>query len=273
MFKKITIVLCLLILASCGSKKRAAYRKRKAETRKEIVEKKTEKPDKKAEETETLESTSTTVVNINTVEDYINYFSPIAKQNMAEHGIPASITMAQAILESGAGKGTLVKKANNHFGIKCHNWEGAGVYHDDDEKDECFRKYDNPAHSFEDHSLFLTTRGRYAFLFDLKKSDYKGWAKGLRKAGYATDRRYPEKLIGLIERYELYELDKEVLKGDYEEVVEVPEVANVATHTVQKGETLYSISRRYQLTVDRLKQLNGLRDNIIEIGQELIIRR
>lgn len=269
MFKKIAVVLCLLIMASCGSKKKAVSSKKRPPVHREVVEK------KEGRSSETLESTSKTTVTTNTVEDYINYFSPIAKQNMVTHGIPASITMAQAILESGAGKGTLVKKANNHFGIKCHNWGGEGVFHDDDEKGECFRKYNDPGQSFEDHSRFLTTRSRYAFLFKLKQSDYKGWARGLRKAGYATDKRYPEKLISLIERYRLYDLDKDVLKGRYEVVADTPEVIVKASgnyHVVEKGETLYSISRRYNITVDLLKRLNGLRNNIISIGQKLKIK-
>ena len=263
----------MLVLASCGSKKKVASSKNRPPVKREVVVNKNDSRDET--EKETLESTSKTTVTINTVQDYIDYFSPVAKQNMVEHGIPASITMAQAILESGAGKGTLVRKANNHFGIKCHNWGGEGVFHDDDEKGECFRKYSDPGQSFEDHSRFLTTRSRYAFLFKLKPSDYKGWARGLRKAGYATDRRYPEKLISLIQRYELYNLDKEVLKGRYEEVVDTPVVVAKSSgnvHVVEKGETLYSISRRYNLTVDVLKRLNGLRDNIIAIGQKLIIK-
>ena len=115
---------------------------------------------------------------------------------MVDYGIPASITLAQGILESGSGKGELTRKSNNHFGIKCHrNWTGDRAYHDDDEKGECFRRYNHPMYSFNDHSQFLTGRKRYAFLFKLRKDDYKGWARGLRKAGYATDKKYPQKLI------------------------------------------------------------------------------
>src|SRR5690606_7680630 len=136
------------------------------------------------------------------------------QDEMREFGIPASITLAQGILESGSGRGELTLKTNNHFGIKCHTgWEGGMEYHDDDEKGECFRKYNDPYTSYRDHSLFLTSRSRYAPLFDLRTDDYKGWAKGLRKAGYATDPRYPQKLIGLIERYELYRYDDQVLRS------------------------------------------------------------
>ena len=128
---------------------------------------------------------------------------------MEKYKIPASITLAQGILESGNGLSTLAKKSNNHFGIKCHKgWKGERVYHDDDEKGECFRKYTYVQTSYEDHSKFLTSRQRYAGLFKLKKTDYKGWARGLKKAGYATDKKYPKKLIKIIQDYKLYEFDK-----------------------------------------------------------------
>ena len=122
------------------------------------------------------------------------FYSDIAKENMRSHKIPASITLAQGILESGSGRGRLAVKANNHFGIKCHGWKGAKIYHDDDRSQECFRKYKKAETSYEDHSEFLTGRKRYAGLFKLKQSDYKGWARGLRAAGYATDRKIPSKI-------------------------------------------------------------------------------
>ena len=141
-------------------------------------------------------------------EEYIALWKDVAVQKMQEHGIPASITLAQGLLESGNGNSELARKANNHFGIKCHSdWKGAKVYHDDDRRGECFRKYRDAAESFEDHSKFLM-KPRYAGLFELRVTDYKGWAHGLRKAGYATDPRYPQKLIDLIERYRLNELDR-----------------------------------------------------------------
>ena len=138
-------------------------------------------------------------------------YSAIAQEEMRLYGIPASITLAQGILESNSGRGRLSVEANNHFGIKCHDWTGAKMYHDDDTAQECFRKYKDAKYSYRDHSLFLTTRKRYAKLFDLDKDDYKRWAKELKDAGYATDRKYPDKLITLIERYKLYNLDDEVL--------------------------------------------------------------
>ena len=143
-----------------------------------------------------------------TYEAYIDEYREVAIEQQRKHGIPASITMAQAILESAAGQSELATKANNHFGIKCHNgWKGGRVYHDDDAKGECFRKYGHAYESYRDHSDFLRYRDRYKFLFDLKSTDYKGWAYGLKKAGYATDPGYATKLIKLIEEYKLYEYD------------------------------------------------------------------
>jgi len=149
----------------------------------------------------------------NTVEQKINFYvkkyAPAATKNMRFFKIPASITLAQGILESGYGEGTLAKKANNHFGIKCHKeWKGKSITHDDDEKDECFRSYKNPLRSYRDHSLFLVDRDRYSSLFTLNRKDYKGWAVGLKAAGYATDPKYAEKLISLIERFNLTRFDE-----------------------------------------------------------------
>jgi len=138
---------------------------------------------------------------------YIDNFSEIAVRQQQRHGIPASIILAQGLLESGAGRSRLAVEANNHFGIKCHGWTGATIYHDDDEENECFRKYDNVIYSFEDHSLFLTSRPRYAFLFELDPTDFRAWAHGLRKAGYATNPRYAYKLIAIIEDFQLYRFD------------------------------------------------------------------
>ena len=142
-------------------------------------------------------------------EKYIEKYSKVAVEEMKKYNIPASITLAQGILESGNGESRLAKEGNNHFGIKCHsNWNGKTIIEDDDEKGECFRKYDNAEDSYRDHSLFLTERGRYSFLFELNKKNYKAWAKGLKKAGYATNPKYPDLLIDLIERYDLSRFDK-----------------------------------------------------------------
>lgn len=141
-------------------------------------------------------------------DDYINTYKGIAIDHMKRYKIPASITLAQGLLESGAGKSSLTVSSNNHFGIKCHSdWKGERVYKADDGPNDCFRKYKKAEDSFEDHSKFLT-KARYKRLFDLKITDYRGWARGLQECGYATDRAYANKLIKLIEDYELYQHDK-----------------------------------------------------------------
>lgn len=159
---------------------------------------------------------------------YIRTYSALAVQEMYRSGVPASITLAQGMLESGNGLSELALKGNNHFGIKCHNnWKGAKIYHDDDRKGECFRKYSDPELSYRDHSDFLRYRDRYKFLFDLDITDYKGWAHGLKKAGYATDPSYPKKLIKLIEEYRLHEYDvKPYTYGHTEDKVEKPSRKN-----------------------------------------------
>jgi hypothetical protein len=155
--------------------------------------------------------------------EYIEMYKPVVMQKMRDFGIPASIAMAQAIVESGNGNSPLAVNANNHFGIKCHEWTGATYRWDDDEKNECFRKYVAAEESFHDHSLFLTRRPRYAGLFELDISDYRAWAHGLRSAGYATNPQYAHMLIRIIEENSLYELDREVLHS--------PEVAEVYEET------------------------------------------
>lgn len=145
---------------------------------------------------------------LSSYEKYIKQYSDLAVQHQKKYRIPASITLAQGLLESGAGLSNLAKRSNNHFGIKCHSdWGGKRVYHDDDLRGECFRKYKRVEDSYEDHSRFLAERSRYARLFKLNIKDYKGWARGLQKCGYATDRAYANKLIKVIEDYELYRLD------------------------------------------------------------------
>ena len=141
-------------------------------------------------------------------QEYIDQYKDLAIEEMLRYNIPASITLAQGIFESGAGRSELSVKGNNHFGIKCHGWTGRSVYHDDDARNECFRAYDNVLQSYEDHSKFLRYNVRYNSLFTLQRTDYRGWAQGLKACGYATNPRYADKLIELIELYKLYELDK-----------------------------------------------------------------
>ena len=146
---------------------------------------------------------------------YIDQYSQIAEKQQKEHGIPASIVLSQGLLESGAGMSDFAKESNNHFGIKCNDWTGDKIYHDDDKKGECFRKYNQVLDSYEDHALFLKKRARYSFLFDLNPSDYEGWAHGLKKAGYATDPIYAFKLISIIEIYDLHRFDIDEKSSGY----------------------------------------------------------
>ncbi|KAA1242123.1 glucosaminidase domain-containing protein [Aquimarina sp. RZ0] len=289
--RKFILLFCLTaFLISCGSSRKATTSRketpsaRKSEVKKEVVrvnesKKETKKP-------------LATAPYKERVQNYIYEYASIAKNEMTSYGIPASITLAQGILESGAGYGELTGKANNHFGIKCHDWTGEKVYHDDDRSQECFRKYDKASQSFRDHSLFLKNRKRYAKLFTYKQDDYKSWAYGLRAAGYATDKKYPAKLISIIERYQLDAFDDEVLgkrplaekptkpiKSVSKPVKEVSRIAtpsvpvsrNSDEYIVQKGDTLYSISRKLNLKVSELKAFNKLKDNNIGIGQILKI--
>lgn len=202
---------------------------------------------------------------------YIKKYKNVAVREMKAYGIPASITLAQGILESGNGKSYLATEANNHFGIKCHqDWKGGRVYHDDDKKNECFRSYKNAEESFKDHSLFLSNRGRYSFLFDLKPTDYKAWAKGLKKAGYATNPKYPQLLIDLIERYELYQYDSKDYKSKEPEVIDEPaefEVdlfqQNITANHVQfyrakQGDSYESIAETLDMRVHKLLKYNDL---------------
>jgi flagellum-specific peptidoglycan hydrolase FlgJ len=166
------------------------------------------------------------------------------------------------------GFGRLAVEGNNHFGIKCHrDWNGKRIYHDDDKKGECFRVYKDPEISFRDHSLFLSERSRYAFLFDIKISEYKAWAKGLKKAGYATDPKYPEKLISLIERFDLTRFDKKNTMASKKKKKSKIQMV----HTVIKGDTLYSVSKKYNVSIESIVKLNEIEDQTIYLGQSLTI--
>lgn len=280
----IVVLVTIFLFIGCGSNKKnlSGKKVRNAElidkaTYRANLNKQAAKTGKKLyKNTETLEATSKLSVTSDVIRAYIMRYREVAQTNMRNHGIPASITLAQGVLESGSGQGTLSRNANNHFGIKCHDWTGPSVRHTDDAPDECFRKYTNPEESYQDHSLFLTSRGRYKDLFKLDKSDYKGWAKGLRKAGYATDPKYPDKLISLIERYQLYHFDSEVLGKTYkvstiDNAIESGVAVGSSYHRVATGDTLYSISKRYNLSVTELQNLNNLTGNSISTGQLLKI--
>ena len=286
MFKRILFLLLVLILASCNAtkspivttKKKGGSYGNKSGTVK-TVERTTPQHSNAKPVVEVIESTSRTVVTNDLIGNYVLKYKDIAMSNMKAYGIPASIILAQGILESGAGKGDLAISANNHFGIKCHvGWNGETVRHDDDSSQECFRKYNEAGESYKDHALFLTGRSRYASLFNLPKGDYQSWANGLRKAGYATDPKYPEKLISYIERYDLAQYDAKVLGIKFVSTApnsnrnRNPINSSDTVHEVQKGDTLYSISKRYNVLVDDLKERNNLSGNSLSIGQILMVK-
>jgi len=274
--KNLLLSLSLIILfSSCASKRK-------------IYQKENKKIEKSANKL-----SGGNYISYNTI-SYINRFKTIAITEMDKFGIPASITLAQALLESGTGNSDLAKYANNHFGIKCTiDWSGKGYYKDDDHKDDCFRVYNNPEESFKDHSEFLK-RKRYAFLFELDKDDYEGWAKGLKQAGYATNPKYPDLLIGIIDKYDLHKFDKR--EGEIDKIkredsvlsdinknipkekvkdrkIDAPPVIAGDKYIVQQGDTLYNISKRFGLTVDELKGLNNMVDSNIKLGQEIKIKK
>ena len=208
--------------------------------------------------------------------EYIEKYKDDAIQEMHRSGIPASITLAQGILESGDGNSPLAMYANNHFGIKCHDkWKGETFIMDDDEKNECFRKYNSVYESYRDHSEFLTTRSRYRFLFDLKITDYKGWAKGLKKAGYATNPKYANLLISLIEQHKLYEYDtakgvkprkpeknrtSKVLATKYGNRV-IKSQNNIKYTIVKSNDTFYKIAKDFNLGLWQIYKYNDLNKN------------
>lgn len=279
----IGILITVLFLASCGSKKTVVTSRPTSKSRQTKVTKTVSKPKQVVEEEVAEEKPVVADIKpLVHVEEpktyteitlaYIEKFAPIAVKEMQDYKIPASITLAQGILESGSGKSPLALRSNNHFGIKCHKgWQGKSVTHDDDEIGECFRKYKYPENSYEDHSKFLTSRSRYSKLFKLAITDYQGWAYGLKRAGYATDPRYPKKLIGIIKKYDLTQYDKMALAQNSSETTTTTTSNGAILHEVQKGDTLYSIARKHGISVKKLKEINGLTTNTISIGQELLI--
>ena len=285
---KIAFFIFVSIFVSCGVSKPKVQPKVVRAIQKSEVKHKIEIPVEKVEiktpekenpgppKIEILEATQKIRVTTDMVLAYISHFKVAAKDNMMRDGIPASITLAQGILESGAGTGDLSVQANNHFGIKCHKeWTGKSIKHDDDSAQECFRKYERPEESYRDHSYFLTSRPWYKPLFLLRKDDYKAWARGLKKSGYATDVKYPEKLIGIIERFQLQQYDAEVLGLDFQvkpsdKKVPIADTAN--QYTVAKGDTLYSISKKFNMTIDELKKKNNTADNSLSLGQNLSVK-
>ena len=258
MARGLSLILVALFLVSCGSKK-VVYSSADKRTAKKIEQKSPKKSVKKLAE-----------LDANTrMKVYVLHYAEMAQKEMKKFGIPASITLAQGLLESQAGMGELAAKSNNHFGIKCHKgWRGARVSHDDDAKGECFRKYKKVEQSYRDHSEFLRNRDRYSKLFKMKKTDYVSWAHGLKKAGYATDPKYAYKLISLIERYELWQFDGS--KAPQKTSKRSKEKKH--TYIVQQGDTLYSIAKKFELTVENLVNMNSLNSTDLAIGQQLKLK-
>ncbi len=263
-----------LFLIGCGASKKTVQKSKKSSGT--VILEPTPKKLPSVKQAQHIKKLNTTSLNKHTLK-YIRKYAPIAVNEMHQHKIPASITLAQGILESGNGRSNLASKSNNHFGIKCHKgWKGQRVYHDDDAKGECFRKYKYVETSYKDHSLFLSKRRRYAFLFELNRKDYKAWARGLKKAGYATDKKYPKKLIKIIKDYKLYAFDKikakDFKKFKKESKQKTTKKAKSKYYTVKKGDTLYAIAKRFRTTVKALKKLNDLKGNNLSIGQSLQIQ-
>jgi len=228
--------------------------------------------------------------------EYIEKYKELAVKQMQASGIPASIILAQACLESGDGNSRLATEGKNHFGIKCHTWEGPKIYHDDDANGECFRKYGNAEESFKDHSDFLRFRDRYRFLFELKTNDYKGWAHGLKKAGYATNPNYPQMLIKIIEEHNLSQYDNLALNIPPTPMeIEAPKEANpiisselykftldrellekngVAYIVGSKNDTYSTLARDYKLFTRELLRFNDLKkEQPIEEGTIIYVEK
>lgn len=275
MYKKIVLITIMLTLVGCSSSKSVIVTTKAGSSESKKTASTTNKKN------EITKSNPRTFVASDLVNGYVFRYKGIAMSNMRKFGIPASIILAQGILESGSGQSTLAVSANNHFGIKCYtDWKGEMTYHDDDSSQECFRKYKTPEESFQDHSDIITQRKRYASLFSLQKGDYKAWARGLKAAGYASDPNYPEKLINYIERYHLDQYDNMVLGKDYvldqsqqtQPQSKVAMSTNPNLYVVTKGDTLYSISKKYNIPVEELKKQNNIYDNAISIGQSIKIK-
>lgn len=223
-----------------------------------------------------------------TRQEYIEEYKDDAIKEMHRSGVPASITLAQGILESADGNSPLAVYGKNHFGIKCHNtWKGKTMHLDDDEKNECFRKYNSVYDSYKDHSDFLTTRGRYSFLFELKITDYKGWAKGLKKAGYATNPKYADLLIKIIEDNELYKYDryakvpskkpsknktsKSLAASKYSR--KISSQNNIKYVVAKKGDSAFKIAKEFNLGLWQIHKYNDLnKSDVISEGEVIYLQ-
>lgn len=209
--------------------------------------------------------------------NYIAKYKDLAVDQMKKYRIPASITLAQALLESNAGQSELARNSNNHFGIKCHNWSGNKTYYDDDEKDDCFRVYKTVRDSYEDHSIFLSSSQRYASLFRLDASDYVGWARGLKLAGYATSPTYADNLINIIESYNLDCFDEGgggsvyYVVGDDDTDLHEPRIANGLVYIIaRQGDTMQDIANEFDTSRFRLIRYNDLYRNYVPVKGDII---
>ena len=213
-----------------------------------------------------------------TYQAYIDQYRELAIDQMKRYHIPASITMAQGLLESGAGLSELARKANNHFGIKCHNgWTGPTSYHDDDQAGDCFRAYNTVRESYEDHSRFLVSGQRYRSLFSLKQTDYKGWARGLKAAGYATNPRYADQLIDLIEVYGLHALDTKrpaANADDWTTLYDVYAFNDNYYVKARRGDTFRSLGEQIGISYKALARYNERdRDDRLEEGEIVWLKK
>lgn len=214
-------------------------------------------------------------------QDYFDLYDDVAIEQMEKYGIPASITLAQGVLESGAGKSELATKGNNHFGIKCNGWTGRKTYHDDDEKGECFRAYNNAYESYVDHSVFLKSSARYSRLFELKRTDYKGWAKGLKACGYATSPTYAHKLIEIIELYGLHKYDNGVHFDRFQvQQMEFGDLRHVKAFNdnyyviARRGDTFRTIGDDANISYRRLASFNERdKDDTLEEGEIVWLKK
>lgn len=223
-----------------------------------------------------------------TREEYIEIYKDDAIREMMKSGVPASITLAQGILESGDGNSPLAVYAKNHFGVKCHSgWKGESMRLDDDAKNECFRKYETVYESFKDHSDFLVTRSRYDFLFELKVTDYKGWARGLKKAGYATNPKYADLLIMLIEKNNLDQYDnyakvppRKLAKKRSSQILASAQVShqirlhnNIKYITIKEGDTFYRIAQDFEMNLWQIYKYNDLnKSDVLKTGEIIYLQ-
>ena len=272
MQKRAYLFLCIILFSACAAKR---ISNREARLNNEAIQKDN--------------SDIITHYQSFTAYTYIDRFKAVAIQEMNLYGIPASITLAQGLFESGNGNSELAKVANNHFGIKASStWAGKVYYKDDDNPNDKFRVYKIAEDSFRDHSEFLKKKN-YSALFELNKNDYKGWAYGLKKAGYATNPKYPVLLINIIEKYNLDKYDQpesglQKIKREDRVFTQIDQNIGIAVkdslinatpvdklYTVKQGDTLYAISKRFGLTLDEIRAMNNMADNTLKIGQKLIV--